>query len=221
MERMEKVVLNASHRTVTGKKVGILRRSGKLPAVVYGHNVTPMPIEMDLREATRTLQGVSASTLVELNIEGDTYSALVRETQRDFIKGTYLHVDFQAVSTTEKLRTGVGIEFLGESPAVRELNGFIVTGLDSLEVECFPQHLPEKIEVDISGLAAIGDGIYVRDIPITENVSILDDPEEMIALVTLAGKEEEAEEEVEEGEELEEPEVIERARKDVGEEEEE
>ncbi len=210
---MEKVVLNASRRTVTGKKVGVLRRAGKLPGILYGHNITPIPIEMDLREASRTLQGVSTSTLVEINIGGEVYSSIVREKQRDFIRGTYLHVDFQAVSTTEKLRARVGLEFVGSSPAVIDLNGFIVTGLDELEVECFPQDLPEHIDIDISKLVRIGDGIYVRDIVIADTISILDDPDEMLALATFAGQEEEEEEEAVsevEGE----PEVIERGRKE-------
>jgi large subunit ribosomal protein L25 len=212
MEIMEKAVLKASHRNVIGKKVGALRRQGKLPGVLYGHHIDPTPIEMDLREATRYLSALSGSALVQIEVDGKPYSALVREKQRDFIRGTYLHVDFQAVSLTEKLRTSVAVELTGLSPAVKDFNGFVVNGLNDLEVECFPQDLPESIIVDISNLAKIGDGIYVRDIVLSEKVVLLDNPDEMIALVTFAGKEEE--EEVVEAPTLEEPEVIERGKKE-------
>jgi len=211
MEAMEKAVLKASHRSVTGKKVGVLRRQGKLPGVLYGHHIDPTPIEMDLREATRYLSGLSGSALVQVEVDGTPYSALVRERQRDFIRGTYLHVDFQAVSLTEKLRTRVAVELTGLSPAVKDFNGFVVNGLNDLEVECFPQDLPERIIVDVSKLVKIGDGIYVRNIVVSDKVALLDSPDEMIALVTFGGKEEE---EAVTASTLEEPEVIEKGKKE-------
>jgi large subunit ribosomal protein L25 len=211
MEIMEKAVLKASQRNVTGKKVGALRRQGKLPGVLYGHHIDPTPIEMDLREATRYLSGLSGSALVQIEVDGKPFSVLVREKQRDFIRGTYLHVDFQTVSLTETLRARVAVELTGLSPAVKDFNGFVVNGLNNLEVECFPQDLPERIVVDVSTLMGIGDGIYVRDIVVSDKVTLLDNPDEMIALVTFAGKEEE---EVVVAPTLEEPEVIERGKKE-------
>ena len=208
---MEKNVLKANYRTVIGKKVGTLRRQGKLPGILYGHHIDPTPIEMDLREATKLLSSLSSSALVQIDLNGTPYSALVRETQRDFIRGTYQHIDFQTVSLTEKLRTKVSVELIGTSPAVKDYNGYIITGLDELEVECFPQDLPERIVVDISPLRQIGSGIYVRDVVLSKDVILLDNPDEMIAIVTAAGKEEEVVEAAPTGEE---PEVIERGKKE-------
>lgn len=216
---MEKIVLKASHRTVTGKKVGTLRRQGILPGVIYGHSMDATPIQMNLRDATRILSGLSSSTLVQISLDGDSFSTIVREEQRDFIRGTYQHVDFQVVSTTEKLRARVGIELVGSSPAVKDLNGFVVSGLTEVEVECFPQDLPERIQVDMSALMKIGDGLYVRDVVVSKKVVLLDNPDEMIAIVTYAGKEEEEVEVAPAA--VEEPEVIERGKKEEeGEEEE-
>jgi large subunit ribosomal protein L25 len=209
---MEKAVINASYRKVTGKQVGVLRRQGMLPGVIYGRHIEPTPIVMNLREASRILSSQSSSSLVNIDLEGVTHATLVREKQRDFIRGTLLHVDFQAISLTEKIRTKVAIELTGTSPAVKDLNGFIVSGLDELEVECLPQYLPEKIVVDISTLAKIGDGLYVRDVPGLENVTFLDHPEAVIAVVTLAGKEEEEAPVAEVA--VEEPEVIEKGKKE-------
>jgi large subunit ribosomal protein L25 len=212
---MENAVIKASLRKVTGKQVGVLRRQGMLPGVIYGRHMQSTPIVMNLREAARMLGSHSASSLVNIDLDGEIHSTLVREKQRDFIRGTLLHVDFQAISLTEKIRTKVVVEFAGVSPAVKELNGFIVAGLDELEVECFPQFLPEKIVVDVGTLAKIGDGLYVRDVIVPDNVTLLDHPEAVIAVVTLAGKEEEAPAEVVA---VEEPEIIEKGKQEEEEE---
>jgi large subunit ribosomal protein L25 len=208
---MEKNAIKANRRSVIGKKVGVLRRQGILPGVLYGHHIEPTPIQMDLREASRLMSGLSSSALVQIDLEGTPFSVLVRETQRDFIRGTYKHIDFQAVSLTEKIRTKVGIRLVGTSPAVKNFNGFVVAGLDELDVECFPQFLPEEFVVDVSNLMKIGDGIYVRDIALSNDIEVFDHPDEVIAIVTLAGQEEEAEVAAAATEE---PEVIERGKKE-------
>lgn len=211
---MEKVVVNAEKRTVKGKQVRQLRRAGKLPGVIYGHNIKPEALTLDLKETTKILSTLSGSSLITVNIEGKEEAALVREKQKDFIKGTLLHVDFQAVSLTEKLTTGVEIELTGVAPAVKDFNGVVVSGLDEIEVECLPQDLPERIVVDITKLAKIGDAIYVRDLPAIENVTILAHPEDLIVIIS-ATKEEAVVEAVPAAEGVvEEPEVIEKGKKE-------
>jgi large subunit ribosomal protein L25 len=207
---MDKVVIKANRRTVTGKQVGVLRRQGQLPAVLYGHHFEAAPISLDLHSASITLAGLSRSSLIYIDLEGSEHAALVREKQRDFIRGTLKHVDFQVVSLTEKIRTKVTVELTGVSPAVKDLNGVVVSGLGELEVECFPQYLPERFIVDISRLAKFGDGIYVRDITTSSDVAILSRDDEMIAIVTMG-----AAEEVEPGAAaVAEPEVIEKGKKE-------
>lgn len=181
---MEKVVLKATKRTVIGKQVNALRRAGQLPAVIYGHHVEPIAITLDAHEAGIRLSRVSSSALVTLDVDGKEYPALVRERQRNYVKNVLIHVDFLAVSLTEKLRAKVSISLTGASLAVKDYNAVLVTGLDQLEVECLPQDLPERITLDISGLAQIGDGLHVRDIKLSDKVEVLDDPDEMIVLAT-------------------------------------
>ncbi|GAP10740.1 ribosomal protein L25, Ctc-form [Bellilinea caldifistulae] len=209
---MEKLVIQATRRSVTGKKVGALRREGKLPGVLYGYQTESTPILMELRDASRVLAHASSSQLITINLDGKEFATLVREKQRDFIKGTLLHVDFQVVSLTEKIRTNVGIELSGTSPAVKDYNGVIVQELDEIEVEALPQELPDKFVVDISGLAKIGDAIFVRDLTVPSSVEILNDPNEVIVIVTGAAPEISEEEET--AEEISEPEVIERGKKE-------
>ncbi len=186
---MEKVVLKAVKREVTGKQVNSLRRSGKLPAVIYGRRVDPVPITLEAHNAGLILGKLSSSSLVTIELDGKEYPALVREKQRNYIKGFLTHVDFLAVSLTEKIRASVRLELTSVSPAVKDLNAVIVHGLDSLEVECLPTELPDRITVDISPMAQIGDGIYVRDISLDEKIRILDNPDQMIVVATLPKEE--------------------------------
>ena len=221
---MEKVVLKATRRTVTGKQVGALRRAGELPAVLYGHNVEPTAISMNAKEAGHVLGRLSASSLVTIDLDGKEFPTLVRERQREPIKGVLIHLDFQAVSLTEKIRANVGIVLTGTSPAVKDFSAILVTTLNELEVEAFPQDLPERIVVDIAKLEKIGDGIHVSDLVLSDKVHVVSGTDEMIVLA--AAPKEEVEEvaptEVEVAvEEAAEPEVIEKGKKEEeGEEEE-
>jgi large subunit ribosomal protein L25 len=214
---MEEILLDAESRNVIGKQVKALRRQGKLPGILYGRSIQPTPIMMDLRDATRTLMRLAPSALVTVVLAGEKHLALVREKQRDFIRGTLKHVDFQTVSMKEKLRVNVIIDLVGLAPAVKDFNGVLVEGLTEVEVECFPQDLPSKISVDISGLKKIGDSLTVHDLIMPPNVASLDNPDEMIVIVTAQAAEEVVEvapvaavEAVEEGE----PEVIEKGKKE-------
>jgi len=209
---MDKVVLNATRRVVTGKKVGALRRAGQLPAIMYGHHFESTPILLDRRDTMRKLQNLTSSSLVTLVLDNIEHAALVREKQRDFIRGLLLHVDFQVIELNEKIRAKVTVEITGTAPAVKNFNGVVITGLSELDVESFPQDLPERIVVDISKLENIGEGIHVRDIKLSEKVEILDDEDEMLVIITGGTTEEEAAAEV--AVSAVEPEIIERGKKE-------
>ena len=189
---MDKVVLKATKRDVTGKQVNALRRSGKLPAVIYGRRTDPVIITLDAHDAGLTLSKVGSSSLITVDVEGTEYPVLVRERQRDFIKNRLTHVDFLAVSLTEKIRAEVRIELTGVSGAVKDFDAVLVTGLHTLSVECLPSDLPDHITVDIAPLAKVGDSIHVRDVSLGDKVQILDDPDEMIVNATYAKVEVEA-----------------------------
>ena len=212
---MEKVVLKASKRDVTGKQVKALRRAGQLPAVLYGRHVDqPLAISLDQREAAHALGRISSSSLVTIELDGTEYPALVREKQRDFIKNRLLHVDFLAVSLTEKLTAWVGIELTGLSLAVKDFNAILVPGLDQIEVECLPADLPEKIVVDIASLDKVGASIHVSDLVLPDNVKVLSSPTEMIVIATAAKVEEAPAPGAEVPATVEEPEVIEKGKKE-------
>jgi len=219
----EQIVIEAQKRTVKGKKVGALRRQGILPGIIYGkigkEQIDPIPIQLDLHEVSQTIKKLTASSLVTIDVDGETYPAILREVQRDIIYGTLRHVDFMAVSLSETLQTAVPVELIGQAPAEINMAAVVVTGISELEIECLPQDLPERIEVDATVLVDIDSVIYVKDLDLPENISVLTDPDELIAGVTYVTIEEEEEEE-EEAELVEllegevEPEVIEKGKKE-------
>ena len=217
---MDEVVFNADLRQVIGKKVKNLRREGLLPAVVYGHNIEPIPITLNYREANKTFDTISSSTLVILDIDGEKHYTLVREKQINPVRRSIIHVDFQAVSLTETVRTDVNLNFIGEAPAVETYLAIIVPNLEQLSIECLPTSLPDRIDVDISGLTEIGENILVSGVTAPEGVEILNDPEDVVVVVIPpAAEEEEPEEEELELEEGVEPEILERGKREEDEEE--
>jgi large subunit ribosomal protein L25 len=182
---MDKVVLKATRRQITGKQVQSLRRQGQLPAVIYGRHLDSIAIAVDAHDASLILGKLTSSSLVTIELEGKEYPTLVREKQRNYIKDFLTHVDFLAVSLTEKIRARVRIEFTGVSLAVKDFNAVLVHGLDELEVECLPPDLPERITVDIALMGEVGSGIHVRDLAVPEKVRVLSDEAEMVVVATM------------------------------------
>lgn len=186
---MEKIVLKAAKRNVIGKQVKALRRAGQLPAVIYGRHVEPISISLDAHSTGLVFAKLTSSTLVTIDVEGTEYAALVREKQRNYIKGVLTHIDFLAVDLTEKIRTKVQLVFVGVSSAVKDFSAVLVHRIEGLEVECLPTDLPERITVDISSIKEIGNSIRVRDIPLPENVVVMADEDDIVIIATLAKEE--------------------------------
>jgi large subunit ribosomal protein L25 len=208
---MEKIVLKAKHRPV-GKTAKAIRREGLLPAVMYGRHYPSTAIVLNAHESSLVIPRLSSSAIVTIDLEGETQSALIREKQKDFIRNSLIHIDFQVVSMTEKLRTTVRLDFAGLAPAIKDFNGVVVHSMSEIEVECFPQDLPERITVDISGLDQIGSAIHVRDLVVAKEVAILEDLDEVVVVISATKEEPEPEAEV--TPEVIEPEVIERGKKE-------
>lgn len=183
---MEKVVLKAVKRDVTGKQVKALRREGQLPAVIYGRHLEPIAISLEAHAAGLAMSKLTSSSLVTIDLDGKEYPSLVRERQRNYIKGNLTHIDFLAVDLTEKIRATVRLEFVGVSGAVKDYNGVLVKNIEKLEVECLPTDLPERIAVDIAALAQVGNSIRVRDLAVSGSIRILNDEDETIAVASAA-----------------------------------
>jgi large subunit ribosomal protein L25 len=181
--------LQVEKRKVTGKQVRALRRAGKLPGVLYGAGIEPTPIEMDAREASKVLARTTGATLVEVLLDGETHTSLVREIQRDPIRRTIRHVDLLKVAMDQTIRAEVPIELTGEAPAVKTRGGVMVAGVNSIEVEALPADLPDRVVVDISVLVNIDDAITVGNLSLGEGVEVLTDSDALVARVIFQAEE--------------------------------
>ena len=200
-------------RAETGRPTGSrparrLRREGLVPATVYGREAEPISVAVNARElhaALHTEAGVNA--LITLEVEGGKpLLTMAKEIQRHPFRSEYSHVDFLAISLTEKVGADVAIHFEGEPVGVRLNEGIIETLRNSVAIEALPQEIPSAITLDISDLD-IGDTLKVSDLPELDGVEVLDDPDAPVVTVVVPAAviaEEEPEEGLEEGVEVEE-----------------
>lgn len=196
--------LSATPRQITGKASKRLAQVGQIPAVLYGHGREPMAIALDKHDFELFAAHHGGATLVEVKLEGEKkpINAMIREVQRSPIKGNVLHVDFVAVSMTQKIHAAVPLHLVND-PAGVKAGGTLTTNMHEVNVEGLPGDLPEAIEWDVSALE-IGDSLHVGDITAPKGLALLDDPEAIVASVQAPRVEVE---EVE-GEEVAEPELI-------------
>lgn len=185
-----------------------LRADGKVPGVVYGHGMDPVPVAIDARELFHILHtDAGSNVLIDLQVKKDHHLTLPREIQRDHIRGQFIHVDFLAVRRDEKITVDVPVELIGESHGVKE-GGVVEHHLWEIKLSCFPTDVPDGIEADISALG-IGDTLKVGELKIPNDVDLVTDPEASIIAVVpppilrLEEEEEAAEGEAAEGEEAE------------------
>jgi large subunit ribosomal protein L25 len=179
--------LQAETRNDTGKGVARkLRAAGRVPGVLYGHGLDPVPLSVDSREMFHVLHGgAGGNALVELVVEGTDHLAMAREIQRDHIHNTLIHIDFLAVSRTEKITVNVPVIEIGEAAGVKE-GGVVEHHLREVSVECFPQDVPEHIEVDITRVE-LGGMVHVSDLVVPQGVAILTNPEDaLLSIITPA-----------------------------------
>jgi large subunit ribosomal protein L25 len=212
---MSEIVVDAEKREVIGKKVKVLRREGFLPAVIYGHGIDSMAIALNHKATSRILAKAESSNLIMVNLDGKEYPTLVREKQWDYIKRSLLHVDFQVVSMTETIAAMVRVELVGDSPAVKDFGAILISGVNEIEIEALPADLPESLEVDVSVLEKIGDSIQIRDLELSDKLTVLTDLNTMLAVTSAM--EEEIVDEVEEVELLEGEEGVEGEEGEEGE----
>jgi large subunit ribosomal protein L25 len=199
-QQAEQITLTAGKRTVTGKQVKRLRHEGWVPGVMYGHGFDSVALQFEERNLTRLLSRVGGSQLIQIDVEGakEPEMALVRDVQRDPLRGTVLHVDFYRVQMTERLTAEIPLLLEGESPVIALNEGILLQGISAIEVECLPGDLVDAIAVDLADLLEVDDSIHVSDLAIPSGIDVLTDPDELIVRVAPLAEEEVLEEIVEE-----------------------
>jgi len=182
---MSQVVLSARNRQNNGSvEARKIRRSGRIPAVLYGRSGKAISIDLDALEFANGVRNISESTIVKVQVDGKSYDAFVKDTQRNIIDGNILHVDFYEVESGVALRAKVSISLKGNAIGVRD-GGILEFPLHEIEVECMPKDLPERIEIDISTLG-VNQSIHVRDIPLASTIRLISASDQVVALVKYA-----------------------------------
>jgi len=206
---MEQIELKAEPRKAIGKHVKQIRAQGYVPGVLYGSQIEALPIQIESRALNRVLNKAGGNTLIALQVGNKKpVLTLAREIQRDSIRHNILHVDFLQVVMTEKITAQVPVVLTGEAPAVKERGGILVHGLDTVEVQCLPGELPASIEADLSSLTDYNDTVTVADLQVPPSVTILSEPESVVARIEAPRKVEEVAEVEEEAVAPAEPEVV-------------
>jgi large subunit ribosomal protein L25 len=182
---VSQVVFAARNRASNGSgDARRLRRSGRIPAVIYGRKKDAISIDLDAKDFANGTKGISESTIVKVEVDGQIHEAFVKDTQRDIRDGSILHVDFYEIEGNTLLRAKVSIHIHGNPIGVRE-GGVLETPLHDVEVECLPRDLPERMDVDIAGLK-VNQSIHVRDLAFGDGVRIISNADQVVALVKFA-----------------------------------
>ena len=175
--------LKVSTRDTLGKKVRFLRRKGLTPANLYGPNIESLPLQVETTLLKRLIARVGRNALVTLRVDGKSRVVMIRDIQRDPLTDDLLHVGFFQVEMTHRVRAEVPLLLLGEAPAAKSSRGMLLQDLTMIQVEALPADLPRNIEVDISGLEEFDQTIHVRDIPVSDAIEVLNDPDQVVVRV--------------------------------------
>jgi large subunit ribosomal protein L25 len=176
--------LSADARGGIGKGVARkLRAAGRIPAVLYGKGKEGEAISVDPTSLERLLHTSESgmNTLIDLSVGGRTSTVLLKDLQRDPIRGRYLHADFFVVDLKQELQVTIPLHFVGKAKGL-EFGGIVEHPLREVEVACLPQAIPDSIEVDVTELN-IGDSLHVRDLQTPAGVRVISDGDLAIALV--------------------------------------
>jgi len=190
--KKDELKLTAEKRTILGRKAKILRREGVLPANIYGKKVKSLAVQTDLKSFLSAFKKTGETSVVKLKVRGEKKSrpVLIHNVQFDPVSDQPLHADFYQVDLKVKVTTEVPIELVGESPAAKEKIGILIQPLTEVEVEALPTELPDKLELDISGLKEVDDAVIVADLKIPKEVKLLTPEKEILAKIEPLAKEE-------------------------------
>ena len=177
--------LSATPRDGTGTGVARkLRQAGQVPGIIYGHGREPQALAVDNRDFEKLLSQINAaSTVIELSLDGQVSRTLIREIQRHPFKRQLMHVDFQELVAGEKVTVSVPLRFVGVADGVRNSGGILEETMHQLHIRVDPASIPDHVDVDVTSLT-IGHSFHIRDLPIPEGITVLDDENATVCVVT-------------------------------------
>ena len=186
---MAEFILEANERKADKQsQLTDIRDNKRVPGVVYGFSQKPIVIDLDYMALLKVLKEAGTSSLVALQVSGKTIKTIVRAYQQDPITDKLIHIDFMAVDAKKPVTTKIPLEFIGQSRAVREQGGQLNKKINTVNVRCLPADLPDKIQVDVTVFADLGQKLLIRDLKVGDKVTILNDPNDPVANVTVPKK---------------------------------
>jgi len=203
---MDEIELNVTKREILGKKVRFLRRQGITPVHLFGHGIESQALQCDTARLQQVLAEAGKTKLINFKIDGEkrARSVIVREVEVELPRRGLVHVDFYQVRKAEEVKVEVPVVLVGEAPALKLRDNTLLQELDTLSVECLPANIPASVELDISSLTEADEVLRVKDIELEKGVTVLNDPEVVVAMISALRVEEVVEEVVEEKEVVEE-----------------
>jgi len=197
---MDEIELNVTKREILGKKVRFLRRQGITPVHLFGHGIESQALQCDTARLQQVLAEAGKTKLINFKIDGEkkARSVIVREVEIELPRRGLVHVDFYQVRKAEEMKVEVPVVLVGEAPALKVRENTLLQELDTLSVECLPANIPASVELDISSLTEADEVLRVKDIELEKGVTVLNDPEVVVAKISALRVEEVVEEVVEE-----------------------
>ncbi|MHB8904040.1 MAG: 50S ribosomal protein L25 [Patescibacteria group bacterium] len=156
-----------------------------IPAVLYGKDVENRSLKLKKLDFEKIFNVAGESNLIELSEDGKSVKVLVKDIQRDVLKHTFTHVDFLQVNMKEKILATIPLHFVGESKAIKELNGSLMREVNEIEVECLPGDLVDHIDVDISVLVSFDEVIKINDLKIPAGLKLMHLTNDVVAVVAI------------------------------------
>jgi len=181
--------LTASQRDQFGKQLKPARAAGQLPAVMYGRKTKTAPLFVKTLEFKKIFAAAGESAVIALDGLAGENNVLIHDVTFHPVTGEPLHADFYVVEKDVAIEVAVPLKFAGVSPAVKELGGALVKVLHELKIEALPQNLPAEITVELAPLATLESQILVRDLILSSDIKVLNEPDEVVAAVTVVKEE--------------------------------
>lgn len=183
MAEVQKISLKAAIRDVFGKKLKKLRKGGVVPGNIFGTAYKSQAVSIDLKDFNRAFKVAGETGIVYLKLDKQEVPTLISNVQNHPINDLTLHIDFRKVDLTKTIEAQVPVKIVGESVAVEQKGGVLLTQIHEVTVEALPQDIPHDIEVDISKIQEVGEEIKVSDLPKSANFKIMEELEKVIVSV--------------------------------------
>lgn len=178
------IAVDLQERAILGKGLAGLRKQGLVPAVIHDHGKESIHVMGSYTGLLKAYEQAGRHHPIQLSVGKQQHLALIKDADFEPTKHLLRHVVFQAIDKDEKAEAEIPVVLVGDIPAEKK-SLMVITGIDEVEVEALPKDLPDELKADASVLSEVGDKLYVSDLIVPTGVTVLTDPETMVAMVEM------------------------------------